>query len=326
MWQTIGHEWAIELFQRALTNQQIAQANLLTGPAQIGKRHLALEIARALNCLDREAPCQHCSSCQKAIRGNHPDILVVEPEKNRIRIDQVRQLQHALSLSPYEGRWRVGVLVDVHRSTIEAENALLKTLEEPPDRAVVILTATHPGQLLSTIVSRCRLFALRPVPSEKIARALIERWHQSPSQAETLARLSEGRIGWAIQAATDPGILRQRQQDIETLNALLHSGPADRLAIAEKLAKREDLHSTIRLWQSWWRDAVLLSTGRSKLICNQDCLETLQELVAQHGLPKTVAALKAAEQIALQLDHHVNTRLALETLFLDWPRIQRSSS
>ena len=318
MWQTVGHEWAVALLARALATGHIAQAYLLTGAPNVGKTHLARELAAALNCTGDEPPCGRCWSCQHIAQDTHPDVMIVAPDGARIKIDQVRSLQRDLSLSPYRGRWRVCIITDFHLATTEAANALLKTLEEPPAHAVLLLTASDASLLLPTIVSRCQALALRTVPMEQIALALAERWGVREDRAHLLARLSAGRVGWAIRAAQDPAILADRQQHLETLLELLRQGRAAKIAAAERLGKLDDLPDIIRLWQAWWRDVLLVRNGCEELVANVDGLAALRQWAARGGAQGAQLALREAETALNRLDQNVNPRLAVEVMLLGW--------
>ena len=222
MWHTIGHDWAVDLLQHALRNGRQAHSFLLVGPEEIGKTTLATELTAALNCIGDDPPCQECLPCRKSLGGTHPDVTRVEPQNGKIKIDQIRQLQRQVSLSPYEGRTRVCLITDLHLATTEAANALLKTLEEPPPRVVLVLTATDIGLLLPTVVSRCQVLSLRPVATEVIINRLSVQEKCSPEQATMTARWATGRIGWALRAARDPGLLSARQLQMDNLVAMLN--------------------------------------------------------------------------------------------------------
>lgn len=318
MWKTIGHGWAVEALQKAVEREQVAQANLFTGPKHIGKTHLALELAAALVCEDEDRPCGVCRSCQLVQRNAHPDVSLVEPDGGRIKIDQVRELQHELALSPYEAAWRVCVIADFETATVQASNALLKTLEEPPESAVLIVTATDAGLLLPTIVSRCRVMSLRNVPLGEIREALVKTYALQNEEAELLARLSGGRVGWALRAAQDDQVLAERREDIETLLGLLDGTQAARIRAAEKLYRRDDLPELARLWQTWWRDVLLVQTHCMDMIVNLDFVGPLQRLAQRFSVAQARRAVRGTEQLLDQLGHSVNTRLALEVLFLSW--------
>ncbi len=210
---------------------------MISGPAQIGKATLARSLALALNCrsADWRPTVPQCRSCQLITAGKHPDVQLIEPDGAHVKIDQVRALQHDLALRPLEGRYRVAIFDQFETATVEAQNALLKTLEEPPDYAVLIVLTADPELLLPTIVSRCQQMALRPLTTAQVREALITTWHVEAHQADVLAHLSGGRLGWAVKAATDHSILEARAKYLDDLQALLKSDRVQRFAYAEEL-------------------------------------------------------------------------------------------
>lgn len=322
MWHTVGHAWAIDLLQHALKNGRLAHAFLLVGPEEIGKSTLATELAAALNCSGAEPPCRVCPACRKSLAGTHPDVMRVEPQNGKIKIDQIRSLQRQVSLSPYEGRTRVCLITDLHLATTEAANALLKTLEEPPPRVILALTATDIGLLLPTVVSRCQVLALRPVATEMIKRLLCDQEQCSPEQATMIARWAAGRIGWALRAARDPGLLSARQQQMDNLVTLLNQKWVERLRMVEGLSKRENLREILQLWQVWWRDVVLVASNCADLVTNSDRLDTLHQLAQAYGMGPAGSAYRNVGSALEMLEQNVNPRLALEGLVLSWNKTQ----
>lgn len=324
LWQTIGHDWAVSLLSRAVAGERVAHAYLLTGPDGIGKRHLARRLAAMLNCeAPAAAPCGLCSACRRIAQDAHPDVSLIAPEEGRTKIAQVRAVQHELSLSPYEGRWRVAILLDFDLATTEAANALLKTLEEPPSRAIIILTATDASLLLPTVVSRCQTVPMRAVAREEIAHYLQERWELDAARAELLARLSAGRIGWAISAAHDPGLLAERQSRLAHLQELLGQGRAERIMAAEGLAQdAERLPDLLRLWQTWWRDVMLIAGGSEALVSNADHRSALDEQAEVCGLERATSAVRSIDVALQQLDQNAQPRLVLEVMLLGWPTLR----
>jgi DNA polymerase-3 subunit delta' len=321
MWQTVGHDWAVALLDRAVRTEHVAHAYLFTGPANIGKTHLAKELAAALNCTGEVPPCGACRACTRIAQQTHPDLTFVEPDGTRIKIDQVRQLQRQLALSPVEGRWRVCLITEFQAATVEAANALLKTLEEPAPRVVIVLTAIDASLLLPTIVSRCQMLPLRAVPLGVAERVLCERFGVPEGLSRILARLSAGRIGWAIRAAQDPSMLAQRQRRLEELLHLSRQGRAARVQAAERLAKNEELPEVLRLWETWWRDIVLVCSGCEDLLVNVDLLQTVHQHARQCDLARAEAATSGIGSALHQLEQNVNPRLVLEVLLLSWPRL-----
>lgn len=324
MWSTIGHGWATEFLRGAINGQQVAHAYLFTGSANVGKTHLALEFASALNCTGDAPPCRSCSACRRTAEGTHPDVTLVEPDGDRIKIDQVRGLQRQLALSPHEGPWRVCIIAEFQAATVEAANAFLKTLEEPPSRVVIVLTATDASLLLPTIVSRCQILPLRAVPMERIECVLVEQWKESEDRARLIARLSGGRVGWAIRATQEPSMLAHRHRCIDELLSLVQRGTAARIGAAERLSKGGDLAEVIRVWQTWWRDVVLAKSGCEELVVNLDFSDALNRLAGQCDLAEAEAYVRDTESALQRLDQNVNARLTLEVLLLAWRQVRLS--
>ena len=347
-WPLIGHPSAVRLLQRSLTTERLAHAYLFTGPPNIGKTTLALLFAQALLCEDEAAGaaglvCGVCSACRRALARTHPDLRLIEPagagdddlsgdsesgasrrsqrkaaSRAQIKIETVREVQRELALRPYQGRRRVVVLTQADALNDAAENALLKTLEEPPAHALLLLTAEETEYLLPTTVSRCQQVPLQPVPHAVIAEALVGKGMAS-ADADRLARLSGGRVGWALNAARDPGLLARRAAGLDGLTRVLAASPADRLALAEELSKKPDtLPDMLSMWQGWWRDALLLQAGCGEWVVNVDSEPTLRRLVRREPAALT-DALRAVRRAAEELERNANPRLTLEVLLLSLP-------
>jgi len=320
--QIVGHQWAVDLLKRQVATERVPHALLLTGPLNVGKSTLARYLAQYLNCRGEDKPCGRCISCFKVVSGNHPDVRIWDDDVEAIKIDEIRALQHELALSPYEGQYRVAILCNFERATLNAANALLKTLEEPAAQVVLILTASDPGALLPTIVSRCQGLALRALPTPEVVEALQRRWQASPEQAEVLAQLAAGRLGWAVRAIEDRRVLERREQYLNDLLDLLRMSRSDRLGYAVELSRDSALlRETLMGWLTIWRDMLLLQSGSQTKILNLDWQETLQNLARQGTLTQSeemVARLRAALE---NTGYNVNPRLNLETVLLKLPMI-----
>jgi DNA polymerase-3 subunit delta' len=317
----IGLEWAVDLLLNGLARGQVSHATLIVGPPNIGKALVAQVFAQALNCThEDQIPCGECVSCRKVVSGNHPDVRILDEPNQTLKIDEVRELQRELSLSPNEGRWRVAVLCGFERATIEAANALLKTLEEPPAQVVLVLTAVEAAVLLPTIVSRCQVLSLRPLPVSAVKDALITHWSADPSQAELLARLSNGRLGWATQALEDEKILTRRSQRLNDMTSLMGEGRVERLAYAAELSRDAiQARETLHLWLAWWRDVLLLASGSQALITNVDRTEALHHYVGQVSLQQVQRMVAQLRSTLKHLESNVNLRLGLEIVMLSLP-------
>lgn len=327
-WDVYGHDWAVDYLRAGLRHGRTRQAYLIAGTPSIGKARFAHAFAAALNCThpDPEArPCGKCRSCLLMESGNHPDVLYTEldPTTSNLRIETLRDVMRRLSLKPYDARYRIAIIANFEKARGQAQDAILKTLEEPPPYAVLILLANNTENTLATIQSRCQAVYLRPVAADTIQTILIERFGTVDEKAALIARLSGGRIGWAINAAHDETVLQQRSDGINVLEQMLVQTRRERFAIADDLAKGKDkapLIALLELWQTYWRDLLLMSLGNPVKPVNIDRLDALERLARVVNPDDVEKALKTTQR-AQGLIENTNTavRLLLEVLFLDYP-------
>ncbi len=316
----VGHQWAIELLQKQHQAGHFPQALLLAGPLQVGKATLGRYLARVLNCQGASKPCGTCLSCHKLVSGNHPDVRIFDQEDEAIKIDQIRELQRELALSPLESQYRVALLCNFERATTSAANALLKTLEEPTEQVILILTATDPSQLLPTIVSRCQVLTLRPLPQREILEALQTRWGLFGKRAELLSQLAAGRLGWAVRAMADEAFLARRERRLNELLELLRTGRAERLDYAQEFSRDAGaIKEILGLWLAIWRDLLLLQSGSHTKLINLDWRDTLEPLAAQMTIGQTKEMVVRVRTALLNLERNVNPRLNLEVVLLKLP-------
>jgi DNA polymerase-3 subunit delta' len=234
----------------------------------------------------------------------------------------VRELQHVLSLAPYEGRYRLALVLRFEEANANAANAMLKTLEEPPAHVVVILTANNAESLLPTIVSRCEVIRLRPVAIEETSIGLQNFKGISKEQSEKLAHLADGRPGYAIRLFEQPGLLDQRQAWLDDLIRLLASPRRERFAFAREISeKKDDMRNELMVWLTFWRDVLICVSGINQSITNLDLFTQIQQLAKVTELKKAHFYVGAIEQTMDKIDRNVNARLAMEVLFMDLPRI-----
>ncbi len=277
------------------------------------------------------APCGECHACTRIAAGIHSDVQIISVEPNRegdqktaISVEQVREIQRTVALNPYEGRTRVVIIDPADELTTGAQNAFLKTLEEPPPNVVLVLIATHEDRLLPTILSRCRRLELRPVPAEEIESGLLQAGVDT-GQAGLLARLARGRPGWALAMAREPQLLERRREALEQARTLAAMPMAERLDLAERLSEqfkrdRAPVFALLDDWQRWWHDVMLVQAGAAHAVANADMRPQISA-DAKHYPPAEVRSfVEALWEANEHLASNVQSRLALEALMLQAPR------
>lgn len=338
-----GQDAAVRILNAAIAGERVAHAYVFAGPAHTGKALAAMQFAQALNCPGDSvaAPCGACRSCEKIAAGTHPDVEVVgigavcvddghdhaKDNSRDIRICQVRRIEQIVSRAPYEGRRRVIIIDPADALNVASISALLKTLEEPPTYVVFVLVTAAEEVLLDTVRSRARRVAFGGQARELIERTLRTHWNAEPEDAAELARLSGGRLGWAINAHRDSKTLDKRDEILDRCEMLAQAGLAQRFAFAGTLGSgysrdRAGTQATLELWQEWWRDVLLVAAGRASQVVNTARLDTLRSLAAQCEVRSAVGALRAIADARQQLIENASPSLTLEAMMLALPQLK----
>lgn len=319
--EILGHEQIIEHLQNAIKLQKVSHAYILDGEEGAGKNMLARAFAQTLQCeRGGTEPCGECHSCKQAMSGNQPDIITVTHEKSAsIGVEDIRgQLCGDIQIKPYSSPYKIYIVDEAEKMTVQAQNALLKTIEEPPAYGVIMLLTTNADAFLPTILSRCVTLKLRPVKNEIIRPYLMEKYHIPDYQAEVCTAFARGNVGKAERLA-------QSEQFAELKSHLLHllrhlrDMEVYELTEAVRSASeyKTEINDYLDLMALWFRDVLLFKATRQ--IDGLVFAEEINAISAQaqkssyEGLERI---LKALEKAKVRLNANVNFELTMELLML----------
>lgn len=314
----VGHERIIEVLQRSLRTGKTAHSYLFEGIPGCGRRKSALALIQGMFCKDMDDDaCGVCPSCRKVAGGSHADIHIISPlpDKRDISIDQLREMQRTLSLRPYEAPRKVCLIEPAERMSVNAANSLLKTLEEPPGDALIILLTENAGMLLPTIRSRCQLVRFAPLSPEHVL-TLLERNGMDAGTAALLAPLSGGSMQRA-QELDNESLAARRDAVISRLSLMDINRIATVFDAAEALSgNREETLELLDLLISFYRDAVHLAAGSGEIV-NRAARTAIESIAARNPLNRTMELLETICQTRRDVQQNANPKLALDHLFMN---------
>jgi DNA polymerase-3 subunit delta' len=336
-----GHQRAVMLLARAVANDTLPPSLLLAGPPGVGKRLVALAIAEALNCLKRlerqrtfsdATPelacdaCGACSACRRIARGAHPDIIIVEPgDSGSIKIEQIREVVDRAGYRPFEGRRRVVIIDDADAMVPAAQNALLKTLEEPPSASVFVLVSSMPDALLPTVLSRCPRLRFAPLAPADVTLVLQREHHYSDVDAQAVAADAEGSVGRALQSQS-ASVAAAREIARRMLGeASRAADPVRRLECVKDLAiakgtpatERDQLAVCLRALSSMLRDLGILSTqADDRLVANVDIKAELLRLASTWDGSRLGRAFAAVDRALGALQRNASPKVVADWVVL----------
>ena len=312
-----GQDRQIGILLNALKEETLSHAYLFTGIPGIGKTTTAYALAKALHCeVTRNDFCDACISCKKIDQGIHPDLVLIEPEGDSIKINQIRKMQEQVSYTAYEGHHKVVLIDAAERMNIQSSNCLLKTLEEPPPHTVLILLTSVPYQLPSTVRSRCHRVMFQPLPEALIEEALAKQCGEEDGEkVRLIASLAGGSLGNALRW-TEHGFLQERKELLETLSLIHTCSPTTLFKCAELLGEdKEPVREKLTVITWWLRDLLLLkATAQENHIINKDLIREACAAASRLSWFNLFEQAQVINEVQTAVQSNVNVRLAMETM------------
>ena len=312
----IGHQKQLGILRAGLASERLHHAYLFVGPEGVGKRTIATALAKAIHCQSRTADfCGECVNCARIADGNHPDVRAVVPlsEKKEIGIPQIREIERDLGYRSFTGKRKIVTIDPATLLNIAAQNALLKTLEEPPKESLIILIATSIGALLPTLRSRCLRLTFAPLARREVADHLQKAHKKSPEEADFLAAISLGSIGVAL--GLDTAALTERRQTwINMLGAIEGGNLYAAMAAADDLSVNRDEALRFFKWaESWYRDLMVYrATGAAEELVNLDMRAEVERQAARRSTEEIAQTVADALDAGAAIQRNLNRRMVLE--------------
>ena len=319
--EILGHGPIKEHFFNAVITGNISHAYILSGEAGMGKKSLANAFALALLCVKGQAdPCRQCHACKQVMSGNHPDLIYVTHEKPAsIGVDDVRrQINDTIQVKPYSSAHKIYIVDEAEKMTVQAQNALLKTIEEPPAYAVILLLTTNAEAFLPTILSRCVQLKLKPLKDGEVKDYLVSRMSVEMSQAEIYTAFARGNLGKAIHLADSEDFRHLYGELLDLLKNLKKSDISELLERIRKMKEDKlDIHQCLDFMQMWYRDVLMYKTTKDiNLLIFKDEFSTVNAMSTVSGYEGLERILTAIDKARIRLDANVNMELVMELLLL----------
>lgn len=317
----IGQEQIKEHLRNAITAGKVSHAYIINGEKSSGKEFIAKVFAMALQCEKREEePCQVCHSCKQALTDNHPDIIRVSHEKpNTISVDDIRaQVNNDVAIKPYSGPYKIYIINEAEKMTPQAQNAILKTLEEPPEYAVILLLTTNVNSLLPTILSRCVVLNMKPVSDELVKKYLMEQLRVPDYKAEVCVAFARGNIGKARALASSEDFENVKSEALSLLKYIKDMELNEIIAAIKKITEYKlEINDYLDILAIWYRDVLLFkATNDVNHLVFREEIQSLRKIAQRssyEGIEKIIEALDTAKY---RLDANVNFELTMELLML----------
>ena len=314
--EIIGHDRQLSTLRSALASNRLHHAYFFAGPEGVGKRTIAIALAKAVHCMQLDDDfCGQCVNCARISDGNHPDVRFVEPlaGKKEISIQQIRELERELNYRSFSGGRKIAVIDPATSMNLASQNALLKTLEEPPQDSLILLIAANDGALLPTLRSRCLRLAFAPLTRHEVVGFLQAKLAMNTGDAEFLAAISMGSIGAAVNLDKDE-LIEKRRNWVDLLSSLKAGDYQAAMLAAEALsANRDDALKFLKWSESWYRDVLVHAvTDNAGALVNLDLLEQIRQQSVSNGTETALNAISRVADATAGIQRNLNRRMVLE--------------
>ena len=317
----VGHRDVIQYLQNAVAENRVSQAYIVNGERGTGKKMLAKLFAMALLCEEHgPEPCNKCHSCVQAESNNHPDIIWVTHEKpGSIGVDDVRtQINNTVAIKPYQGPYKVYIIPEADIMTVQAQNALLKTIEEPPAYGIIILLTTNADTFLQTILSRCVRLDFRPLRDTLVTQYLQEKYDLTDYECRFATAFAQGKIGRAVTIATSKEFAQLKEEVMHVIRYAKEMTTAEIMAEVKNIANYKlTIDDYLDLMAMWYRDVLVFkSTKDSNALIFKDEMSLLAEQAKNCSYEGLEDILKSIDKVKLRLKANVNFDLVIELLIM----------
>jgi len=316
-----GQKQIVEHFQNALESGKISHAYIINGERSSGKEFIAKIFAAALQCENGgNDPCNECRSCKQALSGNHPDIIKVTHEKPAtIGVEDIRNgVNNDVVIKPYSSKWKIYIINEAEKMTVQAQNALLKTLEEPPAYAVILLLTSNPEALLSTIQSRCVVLNMKPVPDDIVKNYLMKELQIPDYKADVCTAFARGNLGKAKALAASEEFDNIKTEAVSLLKYIRDMEITDIMSAIKKINDYKiDINDYLDILSVWYRDVLLFkATNDANHLIFKDEIQYIKKVSNQSAYGGIENILDALEKAKARLRANVNFDLTMELLLL----------
>lgn len=318
----IGQDQIKEHLQSAIRTGKISHAYIINGERFSGKEYIARVFAMSLQCEKEDVePCQICHSCKQALSDNQPDIIRVTHEKpGSIGVDDIRsQINGDVAIKPYSSPYKIYIMNEAEKMTVQAQNALLKTLEEPPAYAVIILLTSNVNSMLQTILSRCVVLNMKPVSNELVKKYLMEQMQVPDYKAEVCVAFARGNIGKAKQLASSEDFERVKEEALSLLKYIQEMDITEMISAIKKVTEYKlNVDDYLDILSIWYRDVLLFkATADANHLVFRDEIRNIKKVADRTSYEGIEIIIKALENAKSRLEANVNFDLTMELLFLD---------